>query len=376
MLTSLKEKKFVKKIVKNPTYNFLRQYFPMADWSYTDDRDKLAEISAEVIRIEWPEGKEKPKIGIIKDFGLYPRWTKYCRFLDNNSFEYDFFNIHAHDWIENSGKFDLFIGLPSSEYYHLDEIRIKYYVLETLLGKTCYPSLGHVNLYEHKSLEAYISKAFDLPFAKTYVSHDKKDALQLVEKLTYPLVSKIVPSSGSVGIELVRDQKHGRRIVEQAFSSRGRRIHLAYLRQKNYIYFQDYIPYDGYDIRVIVVGNWVFGYYRKALEGDFRASGMDRIEKRSLPEKSMKIALELNEVIKSPQLVVDMLHGLDGEYYIIEVSPFCKMEKPEQLSIDDVPGVYIFDEGAFHFEKGRFWAHELALREFFLKDFLPKKFHE
>jgi hypothetical protein len=123
----------------------------------------------------------------------------------------------------------------------------------------------------------------------------------------------------------------------------------------------------------MVVGNWVFGYYRKVLRGDFRASGMNLVEKRGLPVEAMNIARKLNRIVKSPLLVVDMLHSLDGQYYVIEYSPICQMETPEQLHVDDVPGVYIFnDDECFHFEEGRYWVHELALREFLLKDYLPK----
>jgi hypothetical protein len=79
------------------------------------------------------------------------------------------------------------------------------------------------------------------------------------------------------------------------------------------ISFQDYIPNDGYDMCVIVVGNRFFGFYRKVLPVDFRASGIKLEEFWELLECAIKIALRLN----------------------------------------GVPGVYIFGaEGSYHFEKG------------------------
>ena len=342
----------------------------MPQAKYADDRDKIND--AEVVKIDWPDRVKRPIFGIVRDYEGFPRWTKYCRFLDNNSFDYDLYNLHAHDWIEKAGKYDIIIGFISSELPHLQEMREKYYFLEKFLGKTTYPSADHAVLYENKNLEAYLSQVQGFPFVNTYVSHEENDAIRLIEHLTYPVVSKIVPGSGSMGVELVGTLKHGRRIVEQAFSRIGRESHLVYFRQKDYVHFQDYVSNDGYDIRAIVVGNWVFGYYRKVLEGDFRASGMNLVEKRELPEEAMKIALKVNETVKSPMLVVDMVHGLDGQYYIIEFSPVCQMEFPEQLHVKGVPGVYVFDGEAFHFEKGRYWVHELALREFLLTSYLPK----
>jgi glutathione synthase/RimK-type ligase-like ATP-grasp enzyme len=181
------------------------------------------------------------------------------------------------------------------------------------------------------------------------------------------------PGSGSLGVELVRDRKQARKIVQQAFSMTGRATHSLYFRQKNYVYFQEYIPNDGYDIRVLIIGNWVFGYYRKVLEGDFRASGMNIIEKRELPEEAIRIAWKTNQVIKSPMLVVDLVHGLDGKYTIIEFSPICQVEKPAQLAIRDIPGAYIIENEGIRYIEGKFWVHEVALREFLQKDDLPSQ---
>lgn len=371
MIGKIKNAKMAKRVRRSILYSRIRQYFPMSERDIFNDRDQIN--NANIILIDWPESIKKPKFGIVQDYYNNPRWTKYCRFLDNNSFEYEIYNIHNHNWIEKVEKFDIVVGVPSSAGYDLQEIQKKYYVLEKYLGKTCFPSLNHATLYEDKVLEAFILKAVGLPFANTYISYNKKDAMCLIERLKFPIVSKIIPGSGSFGVELVRSQRQCKKIVDEAFSLNGRKTHLVYFRQKDYVYFQEYIPNDGYDIRAIVIGNWVFGYYRKVLEGDFRASGMNLVEKRALPEEAMRIALEVNKTIKSPMLVVDMLHSLDGRYYIIEYSPLCMIETPEQLHVNDIPGVYIFaDDGSCYFEEGRYWVHELALRKFLLDDYLPK----
>jgi glutathione synthase/RimK-type ligase-like ATP-grasp enzyme len=353
-------------------YARMRQYFPMREYSYLDDRDKIND--AEVVKIEWPKNVVKPRVGIVRDIGIYPRWTKYSRFLDNNSFEYELFDIHSNDWIEKSNRFGIIIGIVSSDQYHLEELQKKYYFLENYLGKICFPNTSHAFLYENKSFEAYFSRLFNLPYANTYISHSKEDAIALINSLKYPFVSKVDPSSGSVGVELVRTPHQARKIIEQAFSRNGRKVHVNYFRQKNYIYFQEFIPNDGYDIRVHLVDKWAFGYYRKVLGGDFRASGMDLKEKREIPEEAIRIAWNANKYIKSPLLVVDMVHGLDGKYTIVEFSPVCRITTPEELQVQGIPGVYIIeDDGSIHFEKGRYWIHELALREFLLNDYLPKQ---
>lgn len=359
----------VRRIRKTMWYSRFRQHFPMPEVAYVDDRDQLN--NAEIVNIQWPTNVKRPIFGIIQDDDRYPKWTKYRRFLENNSFDFEIYPIHRHDWIERAKEFDVIIGIPSNAYYDLIEIRDKYEILETYLGKICYPSSAHARLYEDKYLETYISKATGIPFAKTYVSQDLEDALQVIKNIKYPLVSKIIPSSGSQGVELVHTFKQGNQIIKQSFSRSGRKTHLISYRQKNSIYFQEFIPNTGYDIRIIVVADWVFGFYRKVLSGDFRASGMHSWEKRELPEDAMRIALQVNKVIKSPVLSVDMLLGLDGTYNIIEFSPLYQMDSPEELLVNGVPGVYVFEaNGSYHFKEGRYWVAELALREFLLSHYL------
>jgi glutathione synthase/RimK-type ligase-like ATP-grasp enzyme len=373
MIASLKNSAMLKLLRKKPWYCRFRRYLPGAEPDYCDESADIED--AEVVKIDWPSDVPKPRVGVVRDFDPYPRWTKYVRFLEKNSFDYEIYDIHAHDWLKTAENFEVVVGIWSCEPCYLEELREKYYFLETFLGKCTFPSAAHALLYENKRLEAYIASAQGIPFATTYVSHSKEDALRLIQTLAYPLVSKFVPSSGSVGVQLLSDSRQAKKIVEQAFSPLGRKTHMHYVRQKNYIYFQKFIPNDGYDIRVILVGNWAFGYYRKALKGDFRASGMNLVEKRDLPKPAIAIALKLNAIIKSPMLVVDMLHGSDGQYTVIEYSPACQMETPEQFHLNGVPGVLICDEDAnCHFEPHRYWAHELALREFLLADYLPKNY--
>jgi len=357
---------------KRRLYSRLRQYLPMAEPVPVDDRGAIED--AEPVYIDWPVGVRKPRVGVVQDCEPYhPRWTKYVRFLKHNGFEYGIFNLHAHDWLKKVQEFDVIIGSASSEFWDLEETRRKYHFIETYLAKATYPSHEHVALYEDKELEACIAETFGIPFAKTYVSHDRNDASRLIETLTYPVVAKTFPASGSIGVELIHNLHQARRLVDQAFAHNGRKSHLVAMRQKNYVYLQEFIPNDGYDLKVIVVGNRVFGFYRRTPSGDFRASGMNLIERRELPEEAMRLALQTYRVVKSPTLGVDIIRGLDGAYHVIEMSPITQVRFRESLRVNGVSGVYVLGgDGSFRFEPGRYWIDELALCEFFLHSYLPK----
>ena len=167
---------------KRRLYARLRQHLPMAELACIDDHEAVDAVEPAVI--DWPAGLCKPRCGVVQDPGPYPRWTKYRRFLEHNGFEYGIYNLHAHDWLEKVQGYDVIIGMPSSEFWHLEETRRKYRFIQAHFGKTTYPSPEHAALYEDKELEACLAEICGMPFAKTYVSHDRNDAHCLVDTLT------------------------------------------------------------------------------------------------------------------------------------------------------------------------------------------------
>jgi glutathione synthase/RimK-type ligase-like ATP-grasp enzyme len=333
-----------------------------------DDRDSLGNDTFTVL-LDWPSDKPKPRVGLLQDCGPFPQWTKYCRFLDTNAIPFALYDIHARDWRARAGRYDVIIGLDSCELSGLNEIRRKFYVLEHHMHRRCYPRYDDILLYEDKILESYLADTYGLPFARTYIYNCEKEALAAAEEFSYPIVSKVVPGSGSVGVELVTSPSRCRAIIRKAFSPGGRQTHDPCAPQKDYVYLQEYIPNDGFDIRVIVVGNKMFGFYRKVPAGEFRASGMSLEEHRELPSQALRIAEKAYRAIKSPVLAVDMLRSPEGEYRIIEMSPQSRICTCEELQVQGVPGYYTAEGNSYSFQPGRVWIQELALQEFFSREY-------
>lgn len=359
----IKRLPYYKRVSKNRVcFRLLSSLRGEVPLSLTDDTARLDEGVPPVL-VDWPSTLPKPCVGVIQDEGGSPRWTKYVRFLRNNGFPYAFYDIQSSHWLENARQFKVIINTHSSAAHHLEEFRRKFYVLERHLGICCLPSFESMFLYEDKILEAFLCSVHDLPFIPTFTTHDREEALAYSQRADLPLVSKVVPGSGSVSVEMIGSRRACEGIVRAAFSARGRASHDPAMRQKNYVYFQKYIENDGYDLRIITVDGMFFGYYRKVPSDDFRASGMGLYEKRALPAEAMQIAARAIAAIGGPMLVVDMVRDRDGKYWIVEISPNCQIDTAEQLHVDGKPGVYLLQEdGSFRFEPGRFWVHELALR--------------
>jgi hypothetical protein len=63
-------------------------------------------------------------------------------------------------------------------------------------------------------------------------------------------------------------------------------------------------------------------------------------------------------------LAVDFLKNTESKKFeVIETSIFIKIETCEQLMVDGVPGRYIYRNGNFIFEKGRFWLQDFIMIE-------------
>ena len=90
---------------------------------------------------------------------------------------------------------------------------------------------------------------------------------------------------------------------------------------KGYIYFQQFIPDNFFDIRIVVIGDKAFGIKRMVRKNDFRASGSGHIiySKSEISEDCVKIAFKVNQQLKTQCVAVDFV--FDGQQaLIVEIS--------------------------------------------------------
>ena len=177
-------------------------------------------------------------------------------------------------------------------------------------------------------------------------------------------MSKNRTCSSSKGVHLIKNKRQARKLCYQIFNQ-GLTLPESYIKQKNYVYFQEFVPNQGFDLRVIIVGNSYFGYYRLPRKGDYRASGSGITHKREIPQEALLLAKKVKNCLpKTHMLAVDFLQDIrDNQYYIIETSIFIRIETSEQLVVNGVPGRYIEHNEIFTFEEGRFWLQELMMLE-------------
>lgn len=79
----------------------------------------------------------------------------------------------------------------------------------------------------------------------------------------------------------------------------GYTVYVAFPNEKGYVYLQEFVPNDGFDMKVVVVGDKCSGLYRPIRSHDFRASGGGEV----LYDKS----LFTKDLIKSAFATADAL---------------------------------------------------------------------
>jgi glutathione synthase/RimK-type ligase-like ATP-grasp enzyme len=322
--------------------------------------------------------KHKPYVGIIKtqesilgDDYVNPKasWLRYERFCKNNNIPYGFLDITRSDWMAESMPYDIIVCHTEGNPAYQDMIESKIYVLEKIMGKTCFPSFHEVWQYENKNRANYLYQHYDLPTIPTYVTQNKEEAFDLIDKVGYPFITKTTIGAGSTGVRKIKTRSEAVKMVNSIFCHNGLKTQYPYQRQKDYLYIQKFIDDATFDLRIMLVGNMAFGYYRYPNKGDFRASGASNTEKKAIPEDALRLALVVRNKLNSRQMGVDLLYsGKNKKYYIIETSLFNQIDTPEQLVIDGVPGYYdISDKDNIRFKEGKYWVQELLLKNIIIE---------
>ena len=92
-------------------------------------------------------------------------------------------------------------------------------------------------------------------------------------------------------------------------------------REKGYVYFQDFIPDNDHDIRVVVIDNKAFAIKRLVRKNDFRASGSGQIlyEKELFNESTIKLAFDLADKLKGQSIAFDFVYD-NGIPKLLEIS--------------------------------------------------------
>lgn len=295
------------------------------------------------------------KIAIHNSGTFGSRWITYCM---AHNIEYKVVNAYENDIISKLTDCDIFMWHHSHINYK-DALFAKQLLFSLQQsGIKVFPDFNTGWHFDDKVGEKYLLEAINAPMIPTFVFYTKEEALQWAKHTAYPKVFKLRRGAGSANVKLVQSKQDANKYIRKAFKHgfpqynaldnlkeewRKYRLHMTgmknvlksivrtisptefskmHAREKGYVLFQEFIPNNKFDIRIVVVGDKAFALKRMCRKNDFRASGGGNIiyDKNQIDERCVKIAFEINEKLKTQSIAFDFVFDSSNRPLIVEIS--------------------------------------------------------
>lgn len=281
------------------------------------------------------------------------RWIAYC---EKKSIPYKLVNAFDSDIIQQLSDCDAFMWHHHHAVYK-DVVAAKkiLFALEHA-GIKVFPDFKTGWHFDDKVAQKYLLEAINAPLVPSYVFYDKQEALSWARETTFPKVFKLKGGAGAANVRLVGTRKEAEKIIKQAFgrgfpqfdkwNNFGEKIRTyredrtgfldvlkgigrllittefakQHAPEKGYVYFQDFVPNNLFDVRVVVVDGRAAAEKRYVRENDFRASGSGRFSYEGIDEEAIKIAFETVEKLNLQSTAFDFIYNDENKPLIVEVS--------------------------------------------------------
>ena len=230
-------------------------------------------------------------------------------------------------------------------------------VLETA-GVKCFPNYSTCWHYDDKVKQFLLLNKSGFPAVDSYVFWDKGKAIEWIENHNeFPLVFKLRGGAGSLSVFLVKSKSKAKKLIKRMFGKgfsqntvtlnhlsktlnfNLKKIYRDYainfrnkylkrekqaywLRHKNYVYFQRFMPNNQWDTRVTTAGLRAHAFRRFNRPNDFRASGSNKwdITPENIDIRMIRIALDISQHFGFQSMAYDFVYDENREPRIVEMS--------------------------------------------------------
>lgn len=295
------------------------------------------------------------KIGIhYKKDSFSEHWIEYCK---NNNIDYKIVNAYDTDIISQLDDCDAFM------WHHIHYIAKDVLFAKQLLtaiqasGKVTFPDTNTGWHFDDKVGQKYLLESIGAPLVPSYVFYDKESAVKWANNTVYPKVFKLRGGAGASNVFLLRSRKEALKFIGKAFGkgfattsswnglkdryTRFRKGEASimnvikgvvrcfytpaderkYKREGGYAYFQDFIPNQKFDTRVLVInGNRAFGERRFVRKNDFRASGSGEFSYEDIDTRIVRTAFDVAKRLKLQSVAFDFVYDKENNPLIVEMS--------------------------------------------------------
>lgn len=282
------------------------------------------------------------------------RWIDYCKC---ENIDYKIVNAFDNDIIEQVENCDIFMWHHHHGQYNDVVVAKKILFSLEQAGLKVFPDFNTGWHFDDKVAQMYLFQSIGASLVPSYVFYDKKTALIWADKTSYPKVFKLKGGAGASNVKLVKNEKSAKKLINQAFGKgfpqfdrlnhfkerynnykSGRDTLLGVIkgagrsvistdfakqqpREKGYVYFQDFIPNDGFDIRVVVInGRKAAAEKRFVRDNDFRASGSGKFSYENIDIKVIKESFRIASRLNLQSVAFDFVIDGYGNPLVIEMS--------------------------------------------------------
>lgn len=295
------------------------------------------------------------KIGIHNSKDSFSeRWIPYCK---DNNISYRLVDCYRTDIIDQLADCDALMWHFNHKSPKASKFARQLLYSVQASGKPVFPDYNTSWHFDDKVGQKYLLEAIGAPLPASYVFYTRKEAWEWIDSAVFPKVFKLRNGAGSDNVLKVSSRKSARRLVNKAFGRGFRQydamanlreryrkyrngkttlhdvirglIRLGYTteyarvtgNEKGYVYFQDFIPGNDSDIRVVVVGDKAFAIKRMVRANDFRASGSGSIlyEKEHFRDDVIRLAFDISEKLNTQCMAYDLVFS-DGSPLVVEIS--------------------------------------------------------
>lgn len=305
------------------------------------------------------------KVGIIVDKNFSDHstiWNKpWIDFAKENDMSCTIFNPEDLDLIDKLKTVDIVLWHFSG--YSYTEMLISKSILFSAkaMGKKIFPDFSDVWHFDDKIAETYLLQSIKAPLPNSLMFYDLKTIKDFLDsgKSNFPYVAKLRNGSGSHNVKMIQNKeelnKYASVMFNKGFSSAPSLLYKTtsnikssksiktfinrvkkipeFLRtlknskkfpnEKGYVYLQEFIPNDGYDLKIVVVGDKLSFIGRNIREGEFRASGGGDLfyDKSFVTQNVIDSAFKTSDKLGFKCMGYDyVVDKTSGEGIIIEIS--------------------------------------------------------
>jgi glutathione synthase/RimK-type ligase-like ATP-grasp enzyme len=286
------------------------------------------------------------------------RWIEYCK---REGIEYKIVNAYDSDIVKQVEDCDALMW----HHHHSDikDIILAKQLLYSLeqAGKVVFPDFNSGWYFDDKLGQKYLLEVIGAPVIPTHVFYDKNNALKWANNTSYPKVWKLRGGASGANVRLIKTKNEAIKYINRSFGrghsqynsieqlkditkkvSQGRatmtQLAKAIARPAynmffgkfkrrvlgkgvGYVMFQDFMPNNKFDNRIIVIGDKAFGVKRLALEGDFKSSEFNGIisDKNEIDIRCVEIAFETAKRMNANSVGFDFIFDENKKPVIAEM---------------------------------------------------------